>query len=350
MFRRLLVLLIAMLFAADVCAQFAAGYSKRTDDDPAQGKPFRSKEEVAPAPVAPAPVAPAYVIPTPHKGAIRILANVNGDIITSGDINNRVRIFCMTSGIPYNEQTKTLIMNKVMQNTIDEKLKMQEASRSQIEISERELDEAMRSFKRNNGIPDDEFKRVLKQAGVDEKVFRAQIKADLAWMRVVSRKIGAETVTQGEIDEALALAKKDFTKSKYMVLEIVISKKDAKDIHELAENLKQDPRFELYASQFSQAVSGASGGRLGWVNEGQLPVVLEEAIKKLPEGGVSQPVLYNENYYIMKLEKRFDANNDDIIQPTSRDVQNMLSEQKKERMSSQMMQNMRQRASIEVRE
>ena len=49
-----------------------------------------------------------------------------GDIITTEDINHRVRAFCMTTGIPYNRQTKLLIINKVMQNTIDEKLKAQE--------------------------------------------------------------------------------------------------------------------------------------------------------------------------------------------------------------------------------
>ena len=36
-----------------------------------------------------------------------------------------------------------------------------------------------------------------------------------------------------------------------MLSEIVISAKDAKHISQLAENLRQDPRFELYAAQFS---------------------------------------------------------------------------------------------------
>ena len=52
----------------------------------------------------------------------------------------------MTTGIPYNRQTKLLIINKVMQNTIDEKLKAQEAARSQIEIGEKEIDNAVGVF------------------------------------------------------------------------------------------------------------------------------------------------------------------------------------------------------------
>ena len=72
--------------------------------------------------------------PTPYTGSIRILAQVNGDIITTEDINHRVRAFCMTTGIPYNRQTKLLIINKVMQNTIDEKLKAQEAARNVVKI------------------------------------------------------------------------------------------------------------------------------------------------------------------------------------------------------------------------
>lgn len=98
------------------------------------------RQTPAPAEAAPRPAEPENIRkPTPYTGSIRILAQVNGDIITTEDINHRVRAFCMTTGIPYNRQTKLLIINKVMQNTIDEKLKAQEAARSQIETAKRKL-------------------------------------------------------------------------------------------------------------------------------------------------------------------------------------------------------------------
>ena len=145
---------------------------------------------------------------------------------------------------------------------------------------------------------------MLKDSGVSPEVFREQLKTDLAWIRVVHRGTMGETITQPEIEEALAIAKRDMSKPKFMLSEIVISAKDAKHISQLAENLRQDPRFELYAAQFSQSPSSSSGGKLGWVTEGQLPPELEKHIKNLSSGEVSDPILYNGDYYIFKVEKK----------------------------------------------
>lgn len=351
--------LIAMVFAFNNAnAQFARGYGPGENTAPQAEQSQESSDEQSPlfrTPTqAPKPVAPpkpeVYKIPTPYKGSIRILASINGDIITTEDINNRVRAFCLTTGIPFNEQTRLLIINKVMQSTIDEKLKLQEAERNQIEISKREIDNAVITFQRNNNIAPTEFKKILKKAGVSEEVFREQIKTDLAWTRVVRRKSGNDTVTQLEVQDAMSLAKKDLDKNKYMLLEIVINKKDAKNIDELVQNLRQDPRFELYASQFSQSPSTSSGGRLGWVNEGQLPEILDNAVKKLSDGGVSNPILIDNKYHILKVEKKFDPSKGQMPNPTSTEIENMLLNQKSERVSSQLMQNLRQKATIEMRE
>ena len=270
-----MLLALCLIFSAEARAQFAAGYAPVRPEAAPSGEEQQSvlfRQTPARAEAAPRPAEPENIRkPTPYTGSIRILAQVNGDIITTEDINHRVRAFCMTTGIPYNRQTKLLIINKVMQNTIDEKLKAQEAARSQIEIGEKEIDNAVGVFCQNNGISRSRLSQMLKDSGVSPEVFREQLKTDLAWIRVVHRGTMGETITQPEIEEALAIAKRDMSKPKFMLSEIVISAKDAKHISQLAENLRQDPRFELYAAQFSQSPSSSSGGKLGWVTEGQLP-------------------------------------------------------------------------------
>ena len=191
---------------------------------------------------------------------------------------------------------------------------------------------------------------MLKDSGVSPEVFREQLKTDLAWIRVVHRGTMGETITQPEIEEALAIAKRDMSKPKFMLSEIVISAKDAKHISQLAENLRQDPRFELYAAQFSQSPSSSSGGKLGWVTEGQLPPELEKHIKNLSSGEVSDPILYNGDYYIFKVEKKFDPDKDRMPLPSNEEVKNMLQNQKNERYAEERMQELRQRAVIELKE
>ena len=349
-----MLLALCLIFSAEARAQFAAGYAPVRPEAAPSGEEQQSvlfRQTPAPAEAAPRPAEPENIRKTtPYNGSIRILAQVNGDIITTEDINHRVRAFCMTTGIPYNRQTKLLIINKVMQNTIDEKLKAQEAARSQIEIGEKEIDNAVGVFCQNNGISRSRLSQMLKDSGVSPEVFREQLKTDLAWIRVVHRGTMGETITQPEIEEALAIAKRDMSKPKFMLSEIVISAKDAKHISQLAENLRQDPRFELYAAQFSQSPSSSSGGKLGWVTEGQLPPELEKHIKNLSSGEVSDPILYNGDYYIFKVEKKFDPDKDRMPLPSNEEVKNMLQNQKNERYAEERMQELRQRAVIELKE
>jgi len=348
---RILTLILGLTLAFEVSAQFATGFGPRATEmeeaEETQSSLFRQPS--APEVVQEAPPPPAFVIPTPYRGTIRILASVNGDIITTHDVNERVRALTMTTGIPYNEQTRLLIINKVMQNTVDEKLKLQEAARNQIDITERDIDTAIDGFRRNNGISEADLEAMLKQYGVSKSVFREQMKADLAWMRVVRRRSN-DTITQPEIQEALKLARRDADKRRFMLSEIIIPRQDAKNISELVEILRQDPRFELYASQFSQAPSASSGGRLGWVVEGQLPEALENVIQKLPEGGISDPILFNDEYHILRVERRFDPGKDTMPEPTAEDMENLLRNQRSERMAGQLLQSLRQRAAIEMRE
>ena len=204
-----MLLALCLIFSAEARAQFAAGYAPVRPEAAPSGEEQQSvlfRQTPAPAEAAPRPAEPENIRkPTPYTGSIRILAQVNGDIITTEDINHRVRAFCMTTGIPYNRQTKLLIINKVMQNTIDEKLKAQEAARSQIEIGEKEIDNAVGVFCQNNGISRSRLSQMLKDSGVSPEVFREQLKTDLAWIRVVHRGTMGETITQPEIEEALSL-------------------------------------------------------------------------------------------------------------------------------------------------
>jgi parvulin-like peptidyl-prolyl isomerase len=237
-----------------------------------------------------------------------------------------------------------------MQNTIDEKLKLQDAVNNKIEITPQEIDSAIESFVQNNKSSMSKLKKDLADFGVSEKIFREQMKSDLAWVRLIRNKVSNDTVTEIEIQEALNATKADMNKKKYMVLEIVIDRKNARNINDLSRTLRQDPRFEMYAAQFSQSPSSASGGRLGWVNEGQLPQPLDAALQKMSSGQVSDPILYNDSYYILKVEKKFDPAKDKLPEPTENEIAEMLQGQKTERMAARHLQYLRQRASIELKE
>ena len=282
-------------------------------------------------------------------GSVKIVAVVNGDIISSQDITNRVNAFVLSTRIPLNAQTRGMINARVLQTTIDEKLKLQDAAKQGIEVSEEDINRSIAGFEKNNKIPQGKLRNILKKAGVSYDSYREQLKADLGWVRLVRRQMAGETLTQKEIEQTLDNAKKDLNTPKYMVSEIFIRKENAKDIQNLVKNLRQDPRFELYAMQFSEAPSSSKGGSLGWINRERLITPLKNALGKLKPGEVSDPVKVGQDYYILKLDKIFDPKRDKAETPTQENIKKFLEERRMEEIAARHLQELRQAAVIEVR-
>lgn len=285
---------------------------------------------------------------TLFENKLKIYALVNGEVITSSDMQSRINAFILTTGIPYNDQTKNMITQKVLQSAIDEKLKIQEAQKNEIKVSQSEINEAVQQFEQSNNMPEGELKKILNEAKVSMKVWTTQIEADLAWRKLISTKgYNQISISENEVNHALEEIKKDMSVKKFMVSEIVIEKNEAKGIEQLVENLRHDPRFELYAMQFSQSPSSANGGHLGWISEGQLPQVLENSVKSMKEGDISDPIAYGKDLYILKLEKIFDPANDKNAVPDKKEVRTFLENKKLEEYSARYIKNLRSRALIE---
>ena len=285
-----------------------------------------------------------------YAAPLKIVALVNGEIISSEDFQSRINSFMMTTRIPFNTQTKNMITQRVLDNAIDEKLKLQEASKNGINITDKEVNERMRQFEQNNGVPSGQLKTVLREAGVNETTMQEQLKSDLAWIRLVRKKYYTEGIpTQKEIEQAMAEAQSDLNTPKYMVSEIFIKKNKAKDIQQLVENLRNDNRFELYAMQFSDSPSAANGGNLGWVNTGKLASVLETKLKSMKAGEISNPIMLGDGYYILKLQRTFNPATDSPEVPSESQIKTMLENQKMESISKKLLQDLRQKAVIEIR-
>lgn len=288
-------------------------------------------------------------ISTVRAEEVKIVALVNGEMISNQDIQNRINAFLLTSNIPLNDQTKNIIVQKVLHGAIDEKIKLQAAQKEGVNISNKEIDNAVRQFETNNKIPSGELKNILKKGKVNMSTFRDQIKSDLAWVRLVKKKTINDGITQKELEKAMEEARHDLNEPKFMVSEIFIKKEKAKDLNILVNKLREDPRFDLYALQFSDSASASKGGSLGWINKEKLATPLEKALDKLKEGQVSDPVFLNNGYYILKLEKTFNPKKDKPQMPTQDEMRNFLTNQKMEDFAQKYLQDLRQNAVIELR-
>lgn len=286
------------------------------------------------------------IISNAYANNFNIVALINGDIISSEDIQDQVDIFMLNSPVPYNEETKDMITHRVMAQTIEQKLKLQAAEKENIKINEADIEKQMQLWaKKNNTTVSG-----LKNKNINLAALSDNLKAELAWVKLVRKKFFQTThITQKEINQTIDEVTKDMGIKKYQVLEIYLKKENAKDINTLVEKLREDPRFELYAARFSDAPSAANGGNLGWINSGKMLSALEMRLNSMQPGEVSDAIQIGNGYYILKLLQVFDPKKNPDFKPNQQEIKNLLENQKMEAISKRMLQDIKQKAIIEVK-
>lgn len=279
---------------------------------------------------------------------LKVAATINGEMISNKDLQERANLFALTTGIKISDKNKKMVADKVLQNTVDEKIKLQEAQKMGLTVSEQEIKDAYRNFEKSNGVPAGKFANVLKEYQVSRDVFMTQIKANLLWNKLVTKQSGQNLdVSEREVKEEMERIKKDMNTPKYMVSEIVIKRKDAEHIEELVEILQKDPRFELYAAQFSQSASAPSGGKLGWVSEGQLAEPLDKTIRSLKEGQISKAIPYRTDYYIFRMDKIYNPKQNKQEMPDDDEVRKFIKNRKSDALANKYIRDLRNRAVVE---
>ena len=242
-----------------------------------------------------------------QQDAVRIAAVVNEDVITLFDVQSRIELFLITSGIEDTVEVRQRLLPQVMNALIEEKLKLQEARREEIETEETEVLGAVQIIEQNNGMPSGSFLSMLSEQGIDSGTFYSQVEADVVWLRVVREVLARDvSVSEEEVQVVIDRLTANQGKPEYLVAEIFLpiglGSRDA-DVREfagqLAERARSGTPFQALAQQFSQSPTAAVGGDLGWIHAGELEAELERAMVRLKAGEVSEPVRTVSGYTIL---------------------------------------------------
>jgi peptidyl-prolyl cis-trans isomerase SurA len=106
--------------------------------------------------------------------------------------------------------------------------------------------------------------------------------------------------------------------------------------------------FENLARQFSEDASAAQGGDLGWANPGTFVPEFEEAVNRLPVGGLSQPVVSRFGVHLIEVVERRETTLD--AKQVREQAGNAVREQKYEQAYLEWVKDLRGRAYVELRD
>lgn len=287
---------------------------------------------------------------------LRIAAVVNDDVVTVQDLADRLDLALATSGLPNQPETRRSLAPQVLRGVIDEKLQLQEAERLGLEVSEADIDQAMDTIAKRNNTTRADLVRYLTENNIKPATLRSQLRAQIAWIKVIAREVRPKiVVTQEQIELALKRASGTTAGDTELLLsEILLPVYDRNqeaavldDARRLVGTIRGGGDFAALARQVSVAASAESGGDLGWVRAAAILPDLRDKVLALQPGQVSDPVPSPAGVHIFQLRDRRSRAADAAVDRDK--VRQAIEQEQLERQANRYLRDLRKEAFIDIR-
>ena len=280
----------------------------------------------------------------------RIVAIVNSDLIMLSDVNRefkleRERLSREHQGNDLPQRLKTAEY-MALTKLIERKLQLQEAKARKVDVSDQEVKLAF-----------EQMKRQATTLNMADTLTLGNVRDQLTLMRVVDQQIrGNITVGESELKRYYQEHRDQFAfADEYQLSQILIQPRASDGTAEALararsamDELKKGEKFSDVAMQYSDGPNSMQGGRLGLVRQGELLPVLEQAVARLVPGGISDIIESPEGIHILRLDER-KPKQFRPYEAVRFEIQELLYKQKSESMYQSWLNDLKNKAYIEIK-
>ncbi len=239
----------------------------------------------------------------------RVVAIINDSIITLSELNAATAVAIEKLGVKSGEDKRKVdeVRATILDTLIEQRLVKQAADRAGIEISEREIDNAVDDIKKQNNMTQEQLLTALAQSGLTQKEYREQLKEQIRQVKFINKEFRSKISIQSEdVEDYYRQNAKEFGgPALYRMNMIFLPSDDRKAMGErlklVTEGLGKGEDFRQLASHYSDGPSPSLGGDLGYLKSGEMESWIEEAAKTLKPGQASAAITRPEGVYFIQL-------------------------------------------------
>ena len=294
-----------------------------------------------------------------------IVAKVNGDIITRGELQKEreaIQGELKTQGLigPALEAAVDKRAADALRDQIDQLLLVQKGKELNINV-DADVNRKVAEVQSGSKIADpEEFHKWLQQqSGETFEDFKLQLKNQLLTQRVIGEEVYRNVIIpKADIEKYYNEHKTDFIRQEMVSLrEILVSTGDnspdkvaaaEKKAKGLVDRARKGEKFTDLARQYSDAPTATADGDLGSFKPGELRKEIEEVVFKQAKGYVTDPVRTPNGFEILRVEEHYAAGQaglDDV----SGQINNILSEPKVGPKVRVLLTQLREKAFLEIK-
>jgi peptidyl-prolyl cis-trans isomerase SurA len=297
----------------------------------------------------------------------RVAAVVNRDVIALSEVEKRAapelaRMAQAERDPAKRSELRTRIIKGSLDALIGEKLMEEQIQELGLGVTDAELEAAMADVRRqNNATEEGQFERLLASEGFTLAAYKDFLRKQMGRMKLVQMRVTPKVKVS---EEDLKAAYTQYSKletgdsevhARHILVQVDPSapaeKVDA--ARKKAEALAAEARkpgvdFAALAKAKSEGPSAADGGDLGYFKRGVMVPAFERVAFSLNEGEVSEPVRTQFGWHILKVEEKRAV---DVapFEQVKGELEAKLKMQKTEKYVEQYVQELRQKASVEVK-
>jgi peptidyl-prolyl cis-trans isomerase SurA len=283
-----------------------------------------------------------------HAQTVAVM--VNGEPITNYDIEQRSKLTLLSTHKPADRQ-------QVINELIDEKLKIKEAKKFGVDPTSTDIDQSYAQMSSRMRITPEQLTKSLESQGIRPDTLRARIKADMVWSSLVRGRF-KESLQVGEKDVAAAVKvsggdeKQDADSFEYRMQPIIliVPQGSAPAVIEArqkeAEALRNRVQTCDDANALFKSMQNAAIRDSVIKTSADMPAVLRELLDKTPLGHLTPPEVTKQGIEMVALCDRKPTT---VDTPKKREIREKMFAEKYEAKSKSYLQEIRKAAMIEYR-
>ena len=273
---------------------------------------------------------------------------VNGEPITNYDIEQRTKLNFLTT-------RKQMARQEVIDELINEKVKIKEAKRFGVDPSASDIDQAFAGMGSRMRLSVDQLAKTLESQGVRPETLKARLKADMVWTSLVRGRY-KESLQVGEKDVAAAAeeggeaSQAEAFEYKLQPIVLIVPRGSAPAAVDLrrkeAESLRERVQTCEQANSYFKSMQNAAIREAVTKTSADIPGPLRELLNKTPIGHLTPPEVTKQGVEMVALCERKPTK---VDTPKKREIREKMYAQKYEAKSKAYLSDIRKAAMIECR-
>ncbi len=249
----------------------------------------------------------------------RVVAIVNDEVVTLYELDTMIQLLTGTPSKQLKNKSEEIYIKtrqKVLDDLVDQKIVLEKIKELKIEVTAKEVDQAIERVKADNQFTQEDLLAELKEQGNNYESYRKSIKEELERIQLINYEVKSKIILrEEEIEEYYNTHRDEFTSEGRVRLALIFlkqedpaDKNEARALYQKAQDIlsmiKGGKNFANLARKLSNGPGASEGGDLGVFKMAELNPEMAEIIKDLSAGEVSKPIIRPSGIKIIKVEEK----------------------------------------------